>query len=132
MPTTSIYAPQTTERLYVEHCVNCGIVFGMPTAFQETRKLDKSSFYCPNGHGQSYTRTTEQDLRRQIEQARNDTAYWRERYAEEQRSLRATKGHLTRTKKRLAAGVCPYCHRNFVALGKHIRGQHPDECEGGS
>ena len=121
MSTTSIYAPQTTERLYVEHCFKCGIVFGMPTDFQRTRERDKSAFYCPNGHGQVYTRTTEQDLEDQLERTRDALAAARG-------TLAATKGHLTRTKKRLAAGVCPYCHRNFVALGKHIRGQHPGEC----
>lgn len=37
-----------------------------------------------------------------------------------------TKGKLTKTRNRIAKGVCPCCNRSFVNLGKHMAGQHPD------
>lgn len=43
-----------------------------------------------------------------------------------QRALRATKGRLTKTKKRIANGVCPCCNRHFVNLERHMTGKHPD------
>lgn len=43
-----------------------------------------------------------------------------------ERSLTAHKGHTTRLKNRIAAGVCPCCQRTFVNLARHMKGQHPN------
>ena len=43
-----------------------------------------------------------------------------------ERSLTAHKGHTTRLKTRIAAGVCPCCRRNFVNLARHMSKKHPD------
>lgn len=50
----------------------------------------------------------------------------------ERRAHAATKGQLTKTRKRVAGGVCPCCNRSFVNLGRHMAGQHPDYAEGGA
>lgn len=49
-------------------------------------------------------------------------------YAEE-RSHAATRGHLTRTKKRGGHGVCPCCNRTFQQLARHMKSKHPDYAE---
>jgi hypothetical protein len=36
------------------------------------------------------------------------------------------KGKHTQLKKRVANGVCPCCHRSFVALRRHIETKHPE------
>jgi hypothetical protein len=43
----------------------------------------------------------------------------------ERKSHAATKGHLTRTKKRAASGVCPCCRRSFKQLRRHMQNKHP-------
>lgn len=139
--------PIYSETLYVEHCHVCGIAFGMPEDFRLTRKRDKSAFYCPNGHAAVYTRSTEEELRaeiaakeRSLRYAQDDVAYWRRQQAQTNGSLIATKGHLTRAKKRAAAGVCQECHRTFQNVGRHNHTKHGPThdqsicaiCEGGS
>ena len=45
----------------------------------------------------------------------------------EERSHSATKGHLTRAKKRHRAGLCPCCNRQFQDLVRHMASKHPEE-----
>lgn len=112
--------------LVLEHCCSCGVPFGMDTEFHRTRKLDKSRFYCPNGHAQSYTRSTEEDLRRELETAKSQTTYWRDSFEGSERRRVALKGVVTRTKNRIAAGKCPECGDHFPNLHRHMHERHPD------
>lgn len=111
-------------------CGECGIVFGMTDTYYEKRLEDHRTWYCPNGHPRAYLGkseaeklqqrlTNERELRRETEQ----------RLERERRAHRATKGKLTKTKNRVAAGVCPCCNRTFQNLGRHMQGQHPDYVE---
>lgn len=131
---TEVDNAKFTVRMVIHDCGECGVQFGMPEEYYNRRLNDRQTWYCPNGHPRTFTGPTKaeretSELRKQLEWARDDLARNRERLAQESKAHSATKGQLTKTKKRLAAGVCPYCHRNFVALGKHIRGQHPHESE---
>lgn len=45
----------------------CGMTFAAPTSWKKNRQADKKSWYCPNGHYQSYRgETIEKKLRKQI------------------------------------------------------------------
>lgn len=44
----------TTVNFETEECCVCGIVFQVTEGFSEKRSEDGRTFYCPNGHGQSY------------------------------------------------------------------------------
>lgn len=48
-----------TETFVVVHCYKCGIAFGLPKEFQsQALKLGNAkTWYCPNGHGQVYTKS---------------------------------------------------------------------------
>ena len=48
----------------------------------------------------------------------------------EERSHSATRGHVTRQKKRAAAGVCPCCNRTFKQLARHMERKHPNYTKG--
>lgn len=110
----------------VEECCQCHMPFAVSEEFQEHRRKDHAIFYCPSGHPQSYHgRTEEEKLRERVrwaEEARDRASL---RADAEERSARAYKGHLTRTKKRIANGVCPCCQRTFQNLGRHMKSQHP-------
>jgi hypothetical protein len=41
-------------------CSWCGITFWVTVEYGSRKRQDKSSFYCPNGHAQSYQGETEQ------------------------------------------------------------------------
>lgn len=92
-------------------------------------------FFCPNGHGLAYGGNTLKERLTRAEQARDSArAYARsvqDQNDAERRSHAATKGQLTRVRKRIAAGVCPCCNRTFQNVARHMAGQHPDYAEVG-
>ena len=124
-------------RFRTMECCNCGMSFAMTESFYDRKKKDHEGFYCPEGHGQNFTgKTTEQKLKEQLQreklerQGAEDRAEKSWQRAEKAiREKRAFKGHLTRTKNRIAAGLCPCCKRNFENLGNHMKSQHPDYAE---
>ncbi len=54
--------------LVLEECISCGCTYAVTSQFQDKRKQDKRNFYCPNGHAQSYTKSTADTLREKVEQ----------------------------------------------------------------
>ena len=118
-------------------CGKCGVVFALPESFIGARRKDHETFYCPNGHPRYYPQENETErLRRQLKEAESHHERLRRCYeekamdlADEKRRHASTKGQLTKTKKRIANGVCPCCHRHFVNLERHMKGQHPEYVE---
>ncbi|HEY0108085.1 MAG TPA: hypothetical protein VGB67_00570 [Fibrella sp.] len=96
------------------------------------REVGKT-FYCPNGHGQVYKTTELAKAKEMLENARRRSAMaenradWLARDLEAaKRSKAAIKGQLTKTRKRIANGVCPCCNRTFKQLDAHMTNKHPD------
>lgn len=122
-------------KIIIETCCNCGITFGMDKAFQQERLNTGKNFYCPNGHSQHYTDSIAaklKDAEKKAERAHSNAKYYTELYQGEQRRhgvterrLSATKGVVTKMKKRATAGVCPCCSRHFEALQRHMASKHP-------
>ncbi len=112
----------------------CGVSFAVEDGFDSRRREDHQSFYCPNGHSMSYQGKTElqkaeeraERLQRQVEAREADIRTEQRRLANERKAHAATKGQLTKTKKRVANGVCPCCNRHFVNVERHMAHQHPD------
>lgn len=117
-----------------ETCCDCGVLFAMPASLIRNLRKTKRSFFCPNGHSQSYVGKTEAEkLREQLEakerelereRLRTNAARAEAQMAENSR--RVTKGHLTRVKNRIKHGVCPCCNRQFKNLQRHMENKHPD------
>lgn len=119
--------------LNIETCIKCGVSFGVPADFQRQRKSDQATFYCPNGHHQCYMYTEEWRLRNEVarltarmDQKDAEIKYQREQRYSTERSLKATKGVVTKLKKRAKAGVCPCCNRTFKQLAAHMACKHPE------
>lgn len=118
-------------------CGECGISWAQPAEFANARRADGKTFYCPNGHARVFRESTEEKLRRELEQQKQRNAMLvdeaheahQERAAVE-RSNAALRGVITRTKKRVGAGVCPCCNRSFSALAAHMAAKHPTYREG--
>ena len=117
-------------------CGKCGIPFAVPQNVQENWRESGHQFYCPNGHPRVYRESTVDTLRREIRSkdgAINTLNRRNERLSSElghtERQCRAYKGHLTKTKKRIAGGACPCCNRSFQNLHRHMKSQHPDYVE---
>lgn len=117
-----------------EDCCNCGMPFAMTEDFYDRKVKDHGTWYCPRGHAQSYRGKTEEDklkeqLRREkLEREAAEAQLKRQKqYTKEvEKSKYALKGVITKTKKRIAKGVCPCCNRQFKDMMKHMDSKHPD------
>lgn len=114
-------------------CFKCQMAFAVPSASKRRWRESGDEFWCPNGHGQHYVETEIQRLQKQLDQERKrrewaesakESAY--QSLEDERKRVAALKGVVTRTKNRIANGVCPCCKRSFQNLKRHIQHQHPD------
>lgn len=120
--TLTVNRPQTFR---IEECAACGVLFAMTWEFYDQRMKDgdKGSFYCPNGHGQHYSKKSDAQLRAEAEErARQCEA----RLQSERDQRLAAERELKRQRQRAKAGACPCCKRSFVQLARHMKSKHPD------
>lgn len=107
-------------------CITCGCVWWMPTIMLNQRRQDKKSFYCPSGHSQCFSESESDVLRRERDRLKQNEA----RLIEEARELRAVaekaQAATKRLKRRVAAGVCPCCHRTVGQMAAHMAAKHPN------
>jgi len=117
-----------TGELIITSCW-CGIRLAIPQdLYNEAKRIEKS-IYCPLGHTFIYSNTTAKEnvrLRRELDDAYTRLTHTRDERDFERRRVIAYKGVIGKTKKRIAAGVCPCCTRTFQNLAKHMSTQHPD------
>lgn len=119
------YALPIQDELVTEQCYKCAVWFAFPRSLQNHCRSDLLTFYCPNGHGQVYTKSDAQKLREQLaaEQARHQATLAREN------EQRAEKERLERKLKRVGRGVCPECNRSFANLARHMNCKHKASAE---
>lgn len=112
--------------LVTEDCPTCGIVFGVTLDYQNRRRQYADTFYCPNGHSQSYAKSESARLREQLaaEQKKLANAQF-ELMAAKQRA-EAVEKEKARLQKRMKNGICPCCHRQFIQLTRHMKSKHPE------
>ena len=118
-----------TIKLVEVECNSCHTIFAMTEALDKARRADRQTFWCPLGHTLWYPGETEEKrLKRQLASAEQDAAFYRDNLRATERSLAATRGVVTKLKKKVQAGVCPVddCRRNFANVGRHVRRMHPD------
>jgi len=123
------YSGHTT--LEVEVCGECGVLFAAPQALLKWARDDGDNFFCPNGHSLTYTETEADRLKNQLRQTKDRLAIVQARSDQTEASLRATRGVVTRQRRKLekvVAGVCPVdgCKRHFKDLRRHIESKHPN------
>lgn len=122
---TVTYLYSTT--LQVTDCGECAIPFAIPTDFYTARHRDGGHFYCPNGHSIAWVESENARLARQLKSERDRVAAERARADGAEASLRATKGHVTRLRKRVLEGECPLCGQHLRDLARHVARVHPGE-----
>ena len=122
--------------MVVIECGQCGTPFGLTKRFLEEHRETGRTFYCPNGHPRAYHETEVDRLKKRLKERE---AFWEGQYEFERsqheltrNTLRTTKGHLTRTRKRVAGGVCPCCNRHFGDLYAHMKTKHPEFADTGA
>lgn len=117
----------------------CGVVYGISTGYGDRRRKDGQSFYCPNGHSQSYGKSEADRLRAeklqlesQLSFARDQRDRMEKKFEHQKIETRTQKGRATRFKNdrdrtlaRIANGICPCCNRHFVNVERHMTTKHP-------
>lgn len=81
----------------VETCFSCQVPFAMTVEFKEEKQKKRQRFYCPNGHGQSYTGETDQA---KLERVRKSNQHLKDRCDRSERSAAAYKGQATRLRNK--------------------------------
>lgn len=110
-------------------CCNkgCGISFQVPQWWNKGRRETHAMFFCPNGHGQSYTsESDEEKLRRERDIARQQLARVEQEAADANKRAELAQKQKRRLEKRAAAGSCPCCKRTFSNMSNHMRNKHPE------
>lgn len=120
-------------KLETTECSACGIIFAMPDYFLNDLRVSGRKFCCPNGHSLWFGKSEADKLKIELKRAERQAKLYEQWYQAEQedhqhtrRRLAATQGVVTKTKKRIANGVCPCCNRHFVNLHRHMETKHPD------
>jgi hypothetical protein len=114
----------------VIECGECGVVFALSDEFMDQRKQDHRTWYCPNGHQRHYPgESREEKLKRQLDRTSRQLSSTQSALVVTKRQKAAAKGQLTKTRRRVANGVCPCCNRTFADLAAHMHGQHPEYAE---
>lgn len=100
----------------------CNITFALTREFYDRVSQDQSTWYCPLGHSQRYTGTTDAEKLRQA--AAREVAL-KDQLAAATREAEETRSALLRDRQRFANGVCPCCNRSFENVRRHMTSQHP-------
>ena len=119
--TMSVYISLTTTG-----CSVCDISFAVPETFWRRGQERGGEIYCPSGHKMTFGQGENERLKAERARLTAQLDQERARAKTLERSRAAVQGQLTKTKKRVANGVCPCCNRSFVNLTRHMQGQHPD------
>ncbi len=133
-----------TAKMITMECVDCHCLYAMSAEHRDLCHKHGYTFYCPNGHPQSWTETDLDRMSKRLDKAidqrdtaRNSDAYHQRIYESEKSDHRRTKkqrdgyrGVVTRTKRRISNGVCPCCSRMFQNLAKHMASKHPEYVDG--
>lgn len=111
-------------------CGECGVSFALTDDFIARRRADHRDFYCPNGHNRYWPQESELERERRLrKQAEARSTHYSDQMEAEKRSAAAVRGHLTRLRKRIAAGVCPWCQRTVKQMADHVQDKHPEHVE---
>lgn len=111
---------------FITHiCGECGVAFALSRSFQEARKKDRKTWYCPNGDPRVFTGKTEAEkLQEELARQQQITEAERARAARiEQERDQVARAH-NRMRQRVMNGVCPCCNRTFQNLLAHMKTEH--------
>ena len=108
-------------------CCTCGIVFWAPDQYVTNLRETHQSFYCPNGHGQSFRGVSDAErYKRLMENAQAQVNAERQKLLVAQKERDAAEQKLRKLKKRTAAGLCPCCNRTVGQLARHMSTKHKE------
>lgn len=137
----------TTVMMEIIQCYKCAIPFSVPAEYKAHLRSSQEQFFCPNGHPQCYSVSTEDVLRKKLEAqeqaaaqevarlkarafaAQEQAAGWQKQWENQLQEKKKVAAKLKRVEKRIANGVCPCCNRTFADLARHMQSKHPEQAK---
>ncbi len=126
------FTEHITETFHVVSCYSCSVRFGI-TGYLYKRVVTDAcdSIYCPAcGKLTCWSESEDSKIIKELQRKLKWEAaeVTRQKLAREkaEASLQATKGVITRIKRRVGSGVCPCCQRTFKQLSAHMAHKHPE------
>lgn len=120
-------------RHVVTDCGVCGVTYTVPEVVYNHHWQEGGYHHCPNGHTWGWAKdgTERERLRRERDRLKQRIAEKDDEIAERDRQLIASKGQITKLKKRVSHGVCLECNRTFSNVARHMQTKHPEafKCE---
>ena len=105
----------------------CGVHFAVPQSLDREYQARRfHQIFCPLGHSMIPSGRT---LPEQLKDERTRSRALSDQLAAAERTQIALRGHLTRLRQRIAAGICPWCKRHFNRVEAHVRSKHPEYLE---
>ena len=126
------FTEQITETYHLVSCATCSVRFGIPDGlYLRAVKRASGSIFCPACGRESVWRESEdqkriKDLEKKLAWEASECARQKSARDAAEASLIATRGVVTRLKRRASAGVCPCCNRTFKQLSQHMANKHPE------
>lgn len=121
---------QVTVTLEPKECPSCGTVFGVVSAVYQRYKNNGQAIRCTNPKcawdSMVIQETEAMRLQKKLDSEVQARRWVEQSLAAEKNSHAATKGTLTKIRKRVHNGVCPCCNRTFANLARHMKTKHPD------
>jgi hypothetical protein len=117
------FTTDVTTKMVVRQCHKCGVLYAIPQQLDDEMHRDNRNgegAYCPNGHCWIYTESEKQRLAK----IKAQLASAEEAKEEYRRQLESEKKRFSNLQKRIKYGVCPYCHRTFKNLQRHMDCKH--------
>jgi hypothetical protein len=117
-----------TGTLTVVTCPNCAATYAIPERLHDERRRDHKTIYCPFGHTWYYPGKSDVERANARAAAAESHSRWlTDQLEASERSKAALKGHLTRARNKIAAGLCPVggCTQPFRDVREHIAHEHP-------
>lgn len=128
----STFTETIVETFHVVSCYTCGARFGIQNQLYRRVVTDAiGTIYCPtcgkeSCWGESQDQKRIKELQRKLEWEAAEVARQKAARDAAEASLQATKGVVTRMKRRVSAGTCPCCKRTFSQLAAHMAMKHPE------
>ena len=107
----------------------CSIPFAIPESlYEQTQGPNHTSFFCPVGHSCTYKSNEFDRTKENLAWYESALERTQQELGRTERSRSALKGQLTKTRNKIANGVCPApgCRRHFDNVQAHIASEHPD------
>jgi len=116
---------QLVTKVEISDCCICGGPIALTETMQRILMNSHDTFYCPTGHGNCYSGKSEAEkLKEKLTEAQERANALSTKLATAEHFLDVGRQEAAKVKRRIHAGTCQECRRNFQNVARHMETQH--------